>query len=256
MKSSINWKIRWRKLIDKTNIIHTQDSKQKLLLKICNPEKPEVLSFVNAHAMNLVADSESFFESIYTSDIILRDGSGVVILLNQLNILPGFNLNGTDLIPVLVKVFNGRSIALFGTETPYLEEGVNFVKRVLAPKSDFFYANGFLDNDDYMSLSNKFRPALIVLGMGMPRQEEVAIYLRSKIRHPCLIICGGAIIDFWGGKTSRAPLWMRENGIEWLYRLQMEPRRLFRRYVIGNIIFLFRVLILSISKRNFYRNYL
>ena len=246
MKHTIGWKTRWSKIVHKTRIIHLQSRRQNLIEEICHPNNAVVLSFVNAHAMNLIAESESFFKSIYASDIILRDGSGVETLFNQLNILPGLNLNGTDLIPVLVDQFNGRTIALFGTETPYLEAGVKFIEINLAPNSKCFYANGFLNIDEYVSLSNKHLPSLIILGMGMPRQEEVAIQLRSSIKHPCLIICGGAIIDFWGGKTSRAPLWMRVYGIEWVFRLQREPRRLFRRYVIGNIKFLIRVLIYSI----------
>ena len=88
-------------------------------------------------------------------------------------------------------------------------------------------------------------PALIVLGMGMPRQEQVARELRATLDHPCLIVCGGAIIDFLGGKTSRAPRWMRGAGLEWLFRLALEPRRLFKRYVIGNPLFIARALALA-----------
>jgi N-acetylglucosaminyldiphosphoundecaprenol N-acetyl-beta-D-mannosaminyltransferase len=88
---------------------------------------------------------------------------------------------------------------------------------------------------------------VIVLGMGMPRQEEVAAVLRSALGYPCLIICGGAIIDFLGGKTSRAPGWMRAFGLEWLYRLGLEPKRLFRRYVLGNPLFIARALRLAAS---------
>jgi N-acetylglucosaminyldiphosphoundecaprenol N-acetyl-beta-D-mannosaminyltransferase len=96
-------------------------------------------------------------------------------------------------------------------------------------------------------LATEHRPSLIVLGMGMPRQEEIASLLRGVLDHPCTIVCGGAIIDFLGKKTSRAPLWMRRTGLEWLYRLALEPRRLFRRYVIGNPLFLWRALRLAVQ---------
>jgi exopolysaccharide biosynthesis WecB/TagA/CpsF family protein len=55
-----------------------------------------------------------------------------------------------------------------------------------------------------------------------------------------VIVCGGAILDFLGGGATRAPAWMRRLGIEWLYRLAREPRRLFKRYVLGNPLFLSR----------------
>ena len=69
--------------------------------------------------------------------------------------------------------------------------------------------------------------------------------LRAALGFPCLIICGGAIIDFLGGKIPRAPRWMRRTGLEWAFRLALEPRRLFRRYVIGNPVFIARTLSLA-----------
>jgi exopolysaccharide biosynthesis WecB/TagA/CpsF family protein len=108
-------------------------------------------------------------------------------------------------------------------------------------------AHGFLPTPEYVRLAAGHRPSLIVLGMGMPRQEEVARELRAALDHPCLIVCGGAIIDFLAGRTPRAPRWMRAVGAEWLYRLALEPRRLFRRYVVGNPLFIARALRLALT---------
>ena len=240
-----NWRRRWSMLITKIERLETSGDRRGLIKKLSHPEGPSILAFVNAHAMNLLASSQSFYKSLGVADTVVRDGSGMEILFDQLIIPPGINLNGTDLIPDLIQQFNGRCIALFGTQNPYLEDGANFVKQHLAPQSKCITADGFLDDNAYISLACERRPALIVLGMGMPRQEEVAVALRAKVDYPCLIICGGAIIDFMGGKTNRAPIWMRRAGLEWLYRLNMEPRRLFQRYVIGNVIFLVRVIILT-----------
>lgn len=256
MERSKTWKWRWSKLVRKIKRVHTPVDRQKLLEKLAHPDKPLILAFANAHAMNLMAESESFYESLCAADTVLRDGSGMETLFNQLNIPPGLNLNGTDLIPDVVSQFNGRCIALLGTQEPYLELGIEFVEMNLAPQSNCVRADGFLDDDAYIALATKHQPALIVLGMGMPRQEEVAIALRSKLTYPCLIICGGAIIDFWGGRTSRAPLWMRRSGMEWFFRLQMEPRRLFKRYVIGNLVFLARALVFPAFNRRLGRQVL
>ena len=250
MEIKKTWTWRWSELVNKIEKVQTSADRQVLLEQLCQPEKPWVLAFANAHAMNLLSKSESFFNSLCAADIVLRDGSGMETLFNQLSIPPGLNLNGTDLIPDLVSKFNGRCIAILGTEEPYLYSGTNFVKMNLAPQSRYFRANGFLDQEDYISLAILNKPALIILGMGMPRQEQVAIALREKLNHPCLIICGGAIIDFWGGKILRAPLWMRRKGLEWLFRLKMEPRRLFARYVIGNLSFLLRVLVFPVLNRH------
>ena len=245
MERKKSWRWRWSMLIRKIERLQMASERCDLIQKLSNPEKPLILAFVNAHAMNLLAKSEAFFDSLCAADTVLRDGSGMETLFNQLNIPPGLNLNGTDLIPEVIHQFNGRCIALFGTQNPYLKYAEKFVIREFAPQSTCVAAEGFLNDNAYISLAVERHPALIVLGMGMPRQEAVALALRSSLDFPCLIICGGAIIDFWGGKTSRAPLWMRSMGLEWLFRLRMEPRRLFQRYIIGNWIFLARVLILS-----------
>ena len=190
--------------------------------------------------------SRKFFDSLMAADIVLRDGIGMAILLKLLNQSPGLNLNGTDFIPKILKRYAGRSIALFGTQDPYLRHAREKVTTKLAPGSRVVTTHGFIDNvTEYVKLAAMHRPELIVLGMGMPRQEEVACTLRAAVGYPCLIVCGGAIIDFMGGKTSRAPAWMRSTGLEWAYRLAIEPKRLFHRYVVGNPVFLARAVSLA-----------
>jgi exopolysaccharide biosynthesis WecB/TagA/CpsF family protein len=88
---------------------------------------------------------------------------------------------------------------------------------------------------------------LIILGMGMPRQEIVALALRAALHRPCLIVCGGAILDFLGGRVPRAPRLLQGLGLEWAWRLAREPRRLFRRYVLGNPVFIGRALLLALQ---------
>lgn len=237
-------------LVGQIERVESTAQEQQLLRRLSYPLRPCVLAFANAHAMNSIAVSGPFFEAIHSADVVLRDGSGMATLFKMLKMEPGFNLNGTDLIPQLVKLFDGRPIALFGTQNPYLLRGLRVIAQELAPHSSYISAHGFLDVPAYAELAAKHRPALIVLGMGMPRQEEVAAALRSALTFPCLIVCGGAIIDFLAGKTPRAPLWMRKVGMEWAFRLAMEPRRLFHRYVIGNPLFLTRALRLASAERH------
>ncbi|MEO5660528.1 MAG: WecB/TagA/CpsF family glycosyltransferase [Polaromonas sp.] len=247
MKPIEDWRDRWCHLLEKIEIVKTSVDQQGLMERLSSPGRPFVLAFVNAHAMNSLASSAAFFEALRSTDMVLRDGTGMATLFKFLGMSPGLNLNGTDLIPELIQRFNGRSIALFGTQNPYLERGLKVVTQKLAPLSSYVSENGFLDIGAYVALALEHRPSLIVLGMGMPRQEEVAMVLRKTLTLPCLIVCGGAIIDFLGGRTPRAPYWMRSFGMEWLFRLGMEPRRLFQRYVIGNPVFLTRALRLASS---------
>ena len=248
--SASSWRQRWFRLLEKIERVHTLADEQQLLTRLSQPVQPFVLAFANAHAMNSLAASRPFFEALAAADMVLRDGSGMATLFKLLRMPPGLNLNGTDLIPQLLQQFNGRCIALFGTCSPYLERALQVVGRDLAPESRCLGEHGFLDEAAYVALAVEHRPALIVLGMGMPRQEEVAAVLRAALDYPCLIVCGGAIIDFLGAKTPRAPLWMRTLGLEWVFRLGLEPRRLFQRYVIGNPLFLTRALRLAALNRD------
>jgi N-acetylglucosaminyldiphosphoundecaprenol N-acetyl-beta-D-mannosaminyltransferase len=243
------WQPRWRRLVKGLVRVQSSDGVDQLIDWLSRPDRPLVLAFVNAHAMNAAANSPDFFESLAAADLVVRDGIGMAILLRLLNQPPGLNLNGTDLIPRILARSAGKSIALFGTQDPYLARAQAEILSRVAPGSRCVSAHGFLDMATYVHMARNHRPDVIVLGMGMPRQEEVAAVLREALSHPCLIICGGAIIDFLGGKTSRAPGWMRRTGLEWAYRLALEPKRLFRRYVIGNPLFIARSLRLAAVSR-------
>ena len=243
-----SWLHRWRQLVQRIERVPTEAATGDMLRRLSQPQRPTMLGFVNAHAMNSVAGVADFYEALVSADTLLRDGSGMATLFSLLGMPPGCNLNGTDFIPRLITQFNGRSMALLGTREPSLSRAASAVAQ-LAPASQLTLAHGFLPVDDYVHLMQAQPCALIVLGMGMPRQELVACSLRAQLDYPCLIVCGGAIIDFLGGKTARAPVWMRRLGLEWVYRLVQEPGRLFRRYVLGNPLFLARALRLRLAQR-------
>jgi N-acetylglucosaminyldiphosphoundecaprenol N-acetyl-beta-D-mannosaminyltransferase len=243
-----SWLHRWRQLLQRIERVPTEAATGDVLQRLSQPQRPNMLGFVNAHAMNSVAGASDFYEALVSADTLLRDGSGMATLFGLLGMPAGCNLNGTDFIPRLITQFNGRSMALLGTREPSLSRAANAVAH-LAPASQLTLAHGFLPVDDYVRLMQSQPCALIVLGMGMPRQELVARSLRAQLDHPCLIVCGGAIIDFLGGKTARAPAWVRRLGMEWVYRLAQEPGRLFRRYVLGNPLFLARALRLRLAQR-------
>jgi exopolysaccharide biosynthesis WecB/TagA/CpsF family protein len=108
--------------------------------------------------------------------------------------------------------------------------------------------DGFQTPSTYLHLLRERRPSLVLLAMGMPRQEELALWLRRRLGHGCLLICGGAIVDFLAGRTRRAPPLLRRLGMEWAWRLGQEPVRLFKRYVIGNPQFLWRTWRLKLDR--------
>ncbi len=214
-------------------------------LKPSEITKPVTIAFINAHALNTCHVNHEFLQNLIESDYVFRDGSGMKILFKMLRREPGLNLNGTDLIPRLMELYSGKNSALLGTREPYIRKAASAAaKKGINP---VLLMDGFREDKEYLEAVRRHRPFLIVLGMGMPKQERIASLLARNLNYPCLIICGGAILDFMGGKVSRAPLPFRKLGMEWLYRLGKEPRRLFRRYAIGNFLFLFRSFHLALN---------
>ncbi|MGH8082227.1 MAG: WecB/TagA/CpsF family glycosyltransferase, partial [Lysobacter sp.] len=174
------------------------------------------------------------------SDMLLRDGVGIAACLRLLARSPGENANGTDLIARLIDAHAGRRVAVIGTCEPYLQRA----REALARKGlDVVCAlDGFGEEDRYVPAIVQSRPDLVILGMGMPKQERIAARLAAAADYPMTILNGGAIVDFLAGRFPRAPLWMRQARLEWLYRLAREPRRLWRRYLLGGGLFVSRVL--------------
>lgn len=236
-----SWIDRWRAILGRLTVVDSERAlEDDLLTCLAGVEQPRVLAFVNAHAMNSAVSDVGFAAAVAEADWVLRDGSGMKMLMDRLGLPAGLNLNGTDLIPRIVARYGNRRILLAGTRDPQLSVAAARIRDDLAPGAKVDALDGFLAPEVYITKARELQPELIVLGMGMPKQEQVAQLLRRALSGPVLIVCGGAILDFLGGGATRAPLWMRRLGVEWLYRLLREPRRLFKRYVLGNPLFLSR----------------
>jgi exopolysaccharide biosynthesis WecB/TagA/CpsF family protein len=201
-----------------------------------------VVSFLNAHAVNLAVRDRCFRDALVKSDLLLRDGIGVKIGCVLMGLKPGPNLNGTDLIPRLIAAYGGQRIALLGAEPLWLDEAAAVLRA--RGHQNIVTLDGFQPPSAYVALILETSPRLAVLAMGMPKQELVASELREAAKAAgldLLVLNGGAILDFIAGKVERAPAWMRRAGLEWAYRLMLEPGRLARRYLLGNPVFLWRV---------------
>ena len=96
------------------------------------------------------------------------------------------------------------------------------------------------ENAELVAVINQLRPNILIAGMGMPVQERWLMENWERL-NVNVFLTGGAVFDYISGKLSRAPRWMTENGLEWLGRLLIEPRRLWKRYILGNPLFLWRV---------------
>ena len=219
--------------------INTYDHHDSFLCDLKFNQRPMILSFLNAHAVNLSISDKKFFNILMQSDFLLRDGIGIKIACLISNINPKYNLNGTDLIPCILKKFSNKKVSVYGNRKEILEI---FCKKYKKQINIVSAIDGFVDSKIYLNDIKKNDPQIILLGMGMPKQEYLSFLIKNTFpKSDLLIINGGAIIDFMSGHVKRAPVLLRALGLEWIFRLYKEPSRLFKRYVIGNILFLIRI---------------
>lgn len=186
--------------------------------------------FLNAHGLNSAAVNEAFYAAVSESDCLLRDGIGLALGYKVLGLQETENLNGTDLIPKILNANKGKRIAVWGSSTEALEKLKARLHRedyqTLEP-----FLHGFSEDEFYLETYRQTQPQILVLCMGMPRQEILAAKLRADGAKG-IIICGGGWANFYSGHNKRAPEIIRRLRMEWVHRLLKEPRRLGKRYTV------------------------
>lgn len=220
-------------LINHMTIVHDNHETDKLLQSLVAVRKPIVVSFINTHGLNLAWADQKVAELFRGSDILLRDGIGISLLMRLSGMDPGINMNGTDFIPIIIQVFSRRRVALCGTDTKYLKSAAAAVRKLGGEV--VLTVNGFAEYEIYTREISSANADLVILGMGMPKQEKIASILVKELPNASVIVNGGAILDFLADRFPRAPVAWRRIGLEWLFRILQEPRRLWRRYVLGGI---------------------
>ena len=103
------------------------------------------------------------------------------------------------------------------------------------------------ENAEMVRAINEAKPDLLWIGMTAPKQEKWAYKHWGELDIDCHVGTIGAVFDFYAGTMKRAPLWWQEHSLEWLYRLLKEPKRMWRRYLVGNVLFLWNVIKLKVK---------
>jgi len=227
------------------NILDTPQS-----LDICSEflksDDNHLIYFINAHCFNLAQKNESYRRVLNEADIVLNDGIGISLGAKHAGILLKENMNGTDFIPKLLELASndGRNVYFLGGK-----EGIAISAKLKAeqkyPELKICgYRNGYFDfNNDVEVLQDIIdkKTELLIVGMGVPRQELWLAKNKDRLTGVKISIAGGAILDFISENVSRAPKWMRKTGTEWVFRLLQEPARLFQRYAIGIPLFYYYI---------------
>ena len=197
--------------------------------------------FVNAHCVNIARRNPAYREAI-ADFLLLPDGVGVDIGAKILHGRPfDENLNGTDFVPRLIAALSTPiKIALVGAAPGIAERAAENLARVVPQHEIVAVADGYFGTAGRAAVLDRLealKPDIVLVAMGVPAQE---IFIADHLdeRHGTIFVAVGALFDFIAGNVPRAPRIARTLRAEWLWRLALEPKRLFRRYVGGNPLFL------------------
>ena len=215
----------------------------------CLDNKKITVAFYNVHSFNLSMQLHWFYEFQQSAELALCDGFGVLKALQYMGVkLPTqYRVSGTDLVPKLIEYCAGHNLSVFllGTKPQYLQEAITRVKAKypqlqVAGHHGYFDKTNPQENQAVVEQINQVKPNILIVGLGMPLQEQWISQHRSILDVNVFIPCG-AVIDRLAGVVVKCPRWVSNVGLEWLHRLIHEPRRLGGRYLLGNPAFMFHV---------------
>ena len=216
--------------------------------------RARLLYFVHAHALNLARFNKEYAQVLAQADALLPDGIGIRLAANLLGFALRHNINGTDLFPIVCREAVARKIplVLIGGAPGVPEKCAEQMKAATPGLEVALAVPGFFKtDDDARATAERVRSvgrALVLVGMGSPRQEQWSWKFLRGCEQATVITVGG-LFDFYSGRIPRAPIFLREAGLEWAYRLLQEPRRLAKRYLLGNPLFLALALEQKIRRR-------
>ena len=218
-----------------------------LIRGVIREDGRESVSFINADCLNISSKDEEYRAILKSQSIVLPDGAGINIGCRLIGERLEANLNGTDLLPELCEVAIEDDFTLYllgaapGVAARMRENLMMSYPGLNVVGEHHGYFDHDTDSDAVIAEINEAKPNVVLVAFGAPRQEKWIHKHRAALDSNLLIGVGG-LFDFYSGDKKRAPLWMRKCGLEWTYRLYLEPGRLWRRYIIGNPLFVYRIM--------------
>lgn len=204
---------------------------------------PLAVGFVNADCLNKACTDPTYRAALARLSLVLPDGIGVRIGASWCDVQVRENVNGTDLFPRLCArlAARGARLFLYGAAPGVAEAVAAWVRQHHPGVEVCGTHDGFTATPHTVaSTVHDARPDVLLVALGAPRQERWTTAFGGATGAPVIIGVGG-LFDFYSGRIPRAPMWMRELALEWVYRLWQEPGRMWRRYLIGNVVFLVRM---------------
>ena len=214
-------------------------------------DKKLLINTINAHSYNTALKDPLFAEALAKGDVLIPDGASIVMACKWLKAKsqPKERIAGWDLFVYEMEKLNARGGNCFfmGSSEKVLslikEKAKKVYPNITVETYSPPYKPEFTDEDNKAIIDaiNAAKPDLLWIGMTAPKQEKWAYTHWNELDINCHCGTIGAVFDFFAGTVERAPLWWQEHSLEWLYRLLKEPKRMWRRYIIGNTLFLWNI---------------
>jgi len=205
------------------------------------------VAYVNAHVLNQSQSNSELLDALRASDVVYCDGYGVRLAARLIGLRVPFRMTGADWIWGIAALCEESSLSLYllGSDPGASAEAAESLRRWYPRLEVTGTHHGYFELDSphserVLEHIAEHKPDLLLVGMGTPQQELWVDRYFDRIEAP-VVWTVGALFDYLSGRVPRAPHWLADNGAEWIFRLAMEPRRMWRRYLLGNPVFLSRV---------------
>lgn len=211
--------------------------------QLVQSKKRSYVVAINVDVVMKIEEDSYLKEVTDNADMVLVDGKPLVWISNWHKKPVKAKISGSDLVPNICEVAakKGYSIFFIGGKDGIAEQakknleeklpGINIVGTYAPP---FGFEKDQAELDKINNMITDANPDLLIVCFGCPKQEKF-IYENYQKYCPTVSICAGATIDFLAGNVKRAPKWMSDHGLEWLYRFTQEPKRLFKRYFVDDV---------------------
>ncbi|HEV5658957.1 TPA: WecB/TagA/CpsF family glycosyltransferase [Streptococcus pneumoniae] len=228
--------------IDPLTMKETVDAVEQYVLK----NHPLHLMGVNADKINQCYEDEKIKKIVNESGIINADGASVVLASKFLGSPVPERVAGIDLMQNLLELSNkkGYSVYFFGAKEEILQDMLKVFKQRYPNLNVVGYRNGYFSPEDEKKIQEDIKerkPDFVFVGITSPKKEYIIQSFMDNGINTVFMGVGGSF-DVLSGHIKRAPLWMQKLNLEWLFRVVNEPKRLFKRYFVGNVTFIKRVL--------------
>jgi len=206
---------------------------------------PQQVSFVNPACVNIAAAHRGYRRVLARAGLVLPDGIGIKIGGDLLGTPLKQNVNGTDLFPRLCEMLRARgaSVFLLGGQAGVAESVTREITHRWPGLRVAGMRHGYFSVAEEGAVAEQVKASgadVLLVARGVPSQD-LFIDRYLPLLGVTVAMGVGGLFDFVSGRIPRAPVWMRETGFEWVYRLLQEPGRMWRRYLVGNLSFLARV---------------